>query len=183
MAIVTTYPPLPAHVVDTFEGMLLSRFAEFRSMPGGLVAVTSDEDYDTNDITMQQDEYDLFFAKAQESTSDLATDLVDGLEHFLSYRVANDQETTIEELAEVVGRSGIQLEDVIHALCQRFPAEIPYVEVQWASTDKRLVHGNFCGGASVITPEGVQTMSTRTWLEEKRAQLAPTIDPEASFGR
>jgi hypothetical protein len=130
---------------------------------------------------MEQSEYDLFFAKAQESTTDLATDLVDGLEHFLSYRVANDQETTIDELAEAVGRRGIQLEDVIHALCQRFPDEIPYVEVQWASTDKRMIHGNFGGGAAVITPAGVQTMSTRIWLEEKRAELASTVDPQATF--
>lgn len=181
MATVTTYPPLPAHVADTFEGMLLSRFARLERISGDRIQVTSDEDYDSNDITMQQDEYDQFFAKALESTSDLATDLVGGLEHFLSYRVANDQETTIDELAEAVGRRGIQLEDVIHALCQRFPAEIPYIEVQWASTDKRMVHGNFCGGAAVITPEGVQTMSTRAWLEEKRTELAPGLGSEAAF--
>lgn len=176
MATVTTHPPLPAHVSQTFEGMLLSRLARLEQIEGDKVRVTSDEDHDTNDISMDRDEYELFLAKALESSSDLAKDLVDGLEHFLYYRVISGEETTIDELAQVVGRDGISMEDVIHALCQRFPIEIPYVEVQWASADKRLIHGNFCGGAAVITPEGVQSMSTLRWLDEKRAERGLTTD-------
>lgn len=180
MAYVTTYPPLPAHVVDTFEGMLLARFAELRPTAGDRVIVTSDEDYDTNDITMDKEEYGVFLEKARESTSDLASDLRLAVEGFLSFRVRRDEETTIDELGEAAGRS-IGLEDIIHALCQRFPDEIPYVELQWSSIGKRMVHGNFCGGAAVITPEGIQTMSTREWLAEKRAELAPTFDPDSAF--
>lgn len=180
MADITTHPPLPAHVAETFEGMLLSRFADMEPISGGLMRVTSDEDFDTNDITMQQDEFDLFLARAKESTSDLAADLLPAVENFLSGRVERDEEVTIDELEAAAGR-GISIEDVLHAICQRYPEEIPYLELEWSSAGKRMIHGSFCGGASVITPEGGQSMSTRSWLEQKRAELAPTLDAEAAF--
>ncbi|MBY3158361.1 hypothetical protein HFO56_39365 [Rhizobium laguerreae] len=64
--------------------------------------------------------------------------------------------------------SFLEVDHVLHSLCERFPDEIPFIEVAWGYGDRKPAHGNFGGGAAFITPEGVEIMTTHGFLKEKR---------------
>lgn len=63
---------------------------------------------------------------------------------------------------------GLDYPELFQSLCRKYPDEIPYVEVMWAYTDRKPVHGEHGGGAYFITKDAIEITRTSDWLSEKR---------------
>jgi hypothetical protein len=176
MATTTVSPELPLWVQDTLEYDLLTLMIPvFVDRDGVSFGGPVYHDDYTPSSAISISKVAEMVAKAREGDSSLIRKIVAPLERLLE-RVKSEKKPfffiDMLEFSSDVDIAGdgsfLEVDHVLHSLCERFPEEIPFIEVAWGYGDRKAAHGNFGGGAAFITPEGVELITTHGFLKEKR---------------
>jgi hypothetical protein len=122
-------------------------------------------------------------SRARNSTSSFTEMVIAPLEQLLQEAIERGDEKTYLDFRRLglLADHFIGVEDILQSLCERFPEEIPFIETQWAHEDHDRYSANISGGASFITPEGIESITTRSFLSAKRAEYLASKDPAPAY--
>lgn len=190
MATTTVSPVLPIWVQETLEYDLLTlMIPAFVDSEGVSFGGPVWHDDHSPSAAVAVSKVAEMVKKAREGGSTFIEQIVGPLERLLN-RVSAENKPFIfidmfefSQDANVAGDgSTIEVDHVLHSLCERFPEEIPYIEVAWGYGDRKPAHGNFGGGAAFITPDGVDVITTHGFLKRKRNELEQIHKAKAGPG-
>lgn len=177
MATTTVSPELPLWVQDTLEYDLLALMIPVFVDQDGISfgGPVYHDDY-TPSSAISVSKVAKMVKKAKEGDSSLFRKISAPLERLLEKIKAENKAFFFIDMLEfssdvnIAGDGSLlEVDHVLHSLCERFPEEIPFIEVAWAYGDWKPAHGNFGGGAAFIMPEGIELITTHGFLNEKRA--------------
>lgn len=177
MATTTVSPELPLWVQDTLEydllALMIPVFVDRDGISFG--GPVYHDDY-TPSSAISVSKVAEMVKKAKDGDSSLIRKISAPLERLLEKVKAENKAFFFIDMlqfssdVDIAGDGSLlEVDHVLHSLCERFPEEIPFIEVAWAYGDRKPAHGNFGGGAAFITPEGVDLITTHGFLNEKRA--------------
>jgi hypothetical protein len=182
MATTTVAPLLPHWVEGTFEFDLLSLMIPCYVTQEGVGfggPVWHDEDFPGSSIAISH--LKSMLTQAREATSSLAPKIIGPLERLINKISAQGKTFAIIGIEEMLDFSAdvniagngtyLEVDHVLQSLSERFPEEIPYIEVAWGYGDRKPNHGSFGGGAAFITPEGTEIITTHGFLKNKKQEL------------
>lgn len=180
MGTTTVSPHLPEFVKDTFEFVFLQHMIKTWVYDGGVsFGGPVWHDVGPSGFKVTAAELDDLVKKGAGVTSPL----IDAIMPRLLMMQASGKpghRIDFDHISRLVSPDGpdtlLEVDHFFHSLCQRFPVEIPFIETAWAWTDRKPAHGNFGGGASFMTADGIETMTSAWWLDQKREAFKASRD-------
>jgi hypothetical protein len=177
MATTTVHPSLPRFIDETPEFMLLERMITTSTDSQGYVFAGPEWHDGPGLAYITLSEFKDMVSKVKKASSAFIDRVIGPLEQMLEEAIARGEEKTtidfrrLSELANIEGDGSIiEVDHVLHSLCERFPEEIPFIETEWGYVDRSYYRGSHGGGASFITPNGIDTMTSHGFLRAKRAE-------------
>lgn len=181
MTQISVSPELPNWVLDTFEGKFIAWWigTPVRSTKDGVEVLEFEGDTENEDdedmifLEMDAGEISELARLAEEAGTPICLkiagllrnpekgDIMNGYYGFIdisAIRVALELKNENGQ-----GNRMLEVDDLLHSLVSRFPDKIPYAQVSWA------------GGATFITPEGVEWFKKDRLLEGRRDEYLATL--------
>lgn len=185
MAWTKVQPSLPRFVDETFEFMLLEKLIPISTDSDGYVALGRLA-YEQGGLGLiSLSEFRDLVSKVRESSSAFAEKVAAPLGQLLEEAIDRGDERTYLDFRRLglLADQFIGINDILQSLCERFPDEIPFFETQWAHEDhdRHSYSANIGGGAAFITPEGIDWMTTRSFLSAKRAEYQSSKDSAPAY--
>lgn len=157
---ITISPEIPHHIVeDTLEGRVLGHLIKAWRTPTGY-SFSTDKGVSP------------FIEPARMlELVDVDTPMAKALREPIIAAAEAKEVLTLDDIGAAMGKPEFDFEHVLQEICKLYPDEIPFFEASWAvSQTLNPEHGRVGGGAQFITPDGIKTLTTQTWMEEQRGQ-------------
>jgi hypothetical protein len=157
-------PDVPHDIIErTFEGALIRR------MVGVLRTKDGYELYSNNGVENAVPNLGELLDLAKESDSRLAEAALP----LLQKAIEENEYLFLDELGASAGIDAFDIADVLQELCRMYPERVDHFEVAWSENTATATpeFGRIGGGADFITADGIESVSAKTWLDEKRREM------------
>jgi hypothetical protein len=152
-------PDIPNTCMTPIECWLLNRIFESEPIDDRVYFFAKD----SPNFYAEIDEH-LTEALKQTRAAKLSIELCDAIDAKLrDPSVVEDGSFDLEELGGY--------ERVLQDICKRYPDQLRYVTVEQSFTCTRMAPDAFGGAITLITPDGIHSISTQEWLDTKLIEL------------